>query len=290
MKKIYLNETEQAALVKEFADKLASARLSDGKITFTYSFDEKVEEKNKVKLCFTAKAWLKIQSLVGGFSTEVGWHGTCEKVPGGYLVTDIIVYPQTVTGATVNTDENEYSEWKKNLSDEQDAKLRFHGHSHVSMAVNPSAVDTDHRNQVLATIPKDGFYVFVIANKSGDMSVKIYDMADNRIYDKEDVEIGVLLDDNTTAAAFIEASKELVRNKVYTTTTTDKKSQTVTKKQAEHTLLDGTTYTGKSTKKKGASQPKWNQRTGRYDYEESDYPYGGEFYDDGSYQWGCSQR
>lgn len=289
MKKIYLNETEQAALVKEFADRLASARLSDGKISFTYSFDEKVEEKNKVKLCFTAKAWLKIQTLVSGFSTEVGWHGTCEKVPGGYLVTDIIVYPQTVTGATVNTDQDEYSEWKMSLSDEQDAKLRFHGHSHVSMAVHPSAVDIDHRNQVLATIPKDGFYVFVIANKSGDMSVKIYDMADNRIYDKEDVELGVLLDDNTTAAAFVEASKELVKNRVYTAAT-DKKYQTGTKKQtAEPTLLDGTTYAGKNTKKKSAAQPKWNQKTGRYDYE-SEYPYGGEFYDDGSYQWGCSQR
>ena len=55
------------------------------------------------KIYMTADAYAKMRALVDKMSKEVGWYGTVKQMPGlesTYLIDDILVYPQKVTGVT----------------------------------------------------------------------------------------------------------------------------------------------------------------------------------------------
>ena len=143
----------------------------------------------KTKLYFDINAYQKMRYIVNNCDKEVAWHGTVERVEDGFKVTDILLYPQLVTGATVDTDEKEYTNWLTGLGDDVFNSLRFHGHSHVRMATSPSATDEDNRKEFISKIGNDGFYIFFITNKAGDFSVRIYDARANAVYDKEDVTV-----------------------------------------------------------------------------------------------------
>ena len=57
---------------------------------------------------FTTEAWIKQCSLVQHFNTEIAWHGLVRPIKDGYEIYDILVYPQEVTGGTVETDQQKY--------------------------------------------------------------------------------------------------------------------------------------------------------------------------------------
>lgn len=185
------------AAQKEFQIFMANTLFASG---FGFSKETRalMESTEKAHLTFTATAYVKMQFLIHKFSGEVAWHGVCRRTSDDkseFVVEDILVYPQEVGSATVNTDQQDYQEWLYNQPDEVFNNIRFQGHSHVNMPVNPSGVDLDHQKNLLSQMADDMFYVFVIWNKRNERTVMIYDYLRNLFFDTKDVEVDISNDD-----------------------------------------------------------------------------------------------
>ena len=196
MRYISLTEEMKQDALRQFTEMLQNQRSADTSIKFSFDLKNKTEDA-KVIVNFTTVAWLKMWSLVHTEKGEIGWHGIVEKVNKGmYIIKDILVYPQYVTGVTVQTDDVGYGNWlHKELEDDQINNLRFHGHSHVNMGTTPSGVDTTWYNEILQGLSTDDFYIFGIFNKREDFFMEIYDLAENTIYEKSDITMNVILED-----------------------------------------------------------------------------------------------
>lgn len=130
----------------------------------------------------------KINALVDTCQKEIAWHVTVQRAQEDlFEVTDIIMFPQTVTGATVTSDDADYTEWIMSLDDDIFDRLKGHMHSHVNMGVRPSGVDTTYQNQVAQN--EEDFYLFAIWNKKGDNWFRIVDIKNNILYEDEDITI-----------------------------------------------------------------------------------------------------
>lgn len=214
--KILPEHIEQARA--DFDKYLESVKLSDGKISFTKSL---TEGNSKANLYFTEIAWLKMQTLIREFSKEIAWHGVAyrgeDPEKNDYLVTDIMVYPQTVTGASVDMDETEYANWlMENVEDDRFFNIHFQAHSHVNMGTSPSGVDLNHQQDILDMLdPDEGFYIFAIWNKRDERTVRIFDMKKNTLFENSDVTISIL-NDGTGIESFLEEAKSLVKERAYT--------------------------------------------------------------------------
>lgn len=137
----------------------------------------------------TAVAYAKMKLLVHTHSEEIGWYGTVERHPNNqFIINDIIVYPQHVSGATCEQDESRMFEFETSLTNEQVNARRFQGHSHVDMGTTPSCVDEEFYKQLMEHVT-DYFMVAVI-NKSGSIYTRFYDVEHNIIY--TDVPIWVI--------------------------------------------------------------------------------------------------
>lgn len=158
----------------------------------------------KARLVFLPTAWEKMIALIDECNKEIAWHGTVTKVNNTYTISDIFVFPQTVTGCTVTSDDTEYSMWLANQPDNIFNSLRFHGHSHVNMGVSPSGTDTNYQEDILKNL--QDFYIFAIFNKKGDSWCAIYDVKDNTAYDNKDIELITPNTGNT------EWAKEAIKN------------------------------------------------------------------------------
>lgn len=239
---ITITDEHKKALITDFLTYLKITKLSDGKITFNKTIGM---IERKAELRFTETAWLKMQALIREFDKEVAWHGTAfrdeDETLDLYHIKDIFVYPQEVSGATVNTDQKEYEDWLyDSLESEQFRNLRMQGHSHVNMATSPSSVDLAHQAGILNQLGEDMFYIFLIWNKRGERNIKIYDRKKNVLFESSDVSVTV---DDTTIGLdkFIKESKQIVKAKTYTTpatnvksfTTAEQKPKTETKKPAD---------------------------------------------------------
>lgn len=212
---IKLTDSMIEDLCKDFRDSLTSSKMSDGKVTYTKSFQNYDE---KATLYFTETAWIKMATLVSEFDKEVAWHGVAkrgdDKSKNEYIVSDIMVYPQEVTGSTVNTDQTKYQNWLYSFDDDTFNNIRFQGHSHVNMGTTPSAVDLTHQNSILEQLNDDMFYIFIIINKKHDKTIKIYDLAKNMLFETKDVTIQ-FIDDGLGLREFISEAKSMVTEKTY---------------------------------------------------------------------------
>lgn len=179
-------------LIKNFKKYIeALDRIDSGKISIDIPLKKK--EKSKAEILFTAKAFAKIRLLVETAMTEIAWHGTVERLgKQSFLITDIFVYPQEITSATVNMDTAAYGEWLAKLPDNIFDNLRFQGHSHVNMGVYPSAVDKNSYNEILNLLKDDDFYIFAIFNKQKEVFIELYDLKTNALYEKEDIVISIV--------------------------------------------------------------------------------------------------
>jgi hypothetical protein len=212
---IKLGEEYREELRKEFEEALQNLKLSDGKMTFTKSFGA---IQRRARLNFTPLAWQKMSALVREFDKEVAWHGIAfrsdDPEKDEYTVSDILVYPQEVTGATVTTDQAKYQTWLMSHDDEVFNNIRMQGHSHVNMAVSPSGVDTALYDRILDQLDDTMFYIFLIWNKRGERTVKIYDLLKNVLFETADVDIAIL-GDGFDMDAFLADAKGKVLNRVY---------------------------------------------------------------------------
>lgn len=193
----------------EFAEMLVNMKMSDGKISYSKSFKY---EKATATLWLTPDAYSKTVMLVTSFSDEVAWHGTAVRhTKNEFIIEDIFVYPQEVTGSTVNTDQNGYTKWLYEFDDDAFDKIRMQGHSHVNMGVSPSGVDSGHREQILSQLDADMFYIFMIWNKRLETHTLIYDMANNILYGDNDITVKIIGDESLDA--FMTDARKKVQKK-----------------------------------------------------------------------------
>lgn len=204
---------------KEFEEALSTGKFTDGKITFTKTLGT---IDRKAILYFSEMAWIKMHTLIREFDKEVAWHGVAyrgeDKSKDEYFITDILVYPQVVTGATVNTDQDEYTTWLFNHDDDVFPHIRMQGHSHVNMGTTPSVVDNTHQEKILDQLEDDMFYIFMIWNKRKEKFIKIYDLEKNVLFETADVTVTVLEDEHGMEK-FLKDAKEMVKTRVVTTPT-----------------------------------------------------------------------
>lgn len=191
--KITLNSKEKKAIAVEVMKKLQEILSNNFEDSATLSFKIPkltIEAATKPKIIISTTAGLKMSELVKNCTKEVGWHGFVDRIDDTtFKITDIVVYPQTVAAATVNTDELEYAQWLMQLTTEEVKKMRFQGHSHVNMACSPSPVDIELYNKYLTSLTDDDFYIFFICNKRGDLTAFLYDLKTNTKYTTSDIEI-----------------------------------------------------------------------------------------------------
>lgn len=201
---------------KEFEESLKNLKLSDGKISFTKTLGT---IQSRADLNFTDIAWQKMQALVREFDKEVAWHGIAfrdeDPDKNAYTITDILVYPQEVTGATVTTDQTKYQTWLMDHDDDVFNNIRMQGHSHVNMSVSPSGVDTSLYDRILNQLDDTMFYIFLIWNKRGEKTVKIYDLAKNILFETSDVDVHIL-GNGFDMNAFLMDAKGKVQTKAVT--------------------------------------------------------------------------
>jgi len=230
-KPIRITAEMKRTLQAEFEKTLEELKMSDGKISYVKSF--KYQDTSAV-IWLTPLTYNKIIALVNNFQDEVGWHELAtRKDKNEFVIEDVLVYPQEVTGSTVNTDQKLYTEWLYEQNADIFNQIRMQGHSHVNMGVSPSGVDDGHREKILDQLDDDMFYIFMIWNKSLKTHSLIYDMANNILY--EDTDIVVKISGNDTFEEFLSDAQSKVQKKVKTAT---KPKRYKEKKQPQRSIFD----------------------------------------------------
>lgn len=194
MKPIKLTDTAVNEALERFKQMVANYK-GDSDLTIKITPEALVASNAGVVkpiVYITTDAYLQMMLLVQQCSDELTWHGTVEKIENNYLIDRIYVYPQEVTGTTVDADETAYAKWLMQLPNDTINRLRFQGHSHVNMGVSPSGRDTNNWQNFLNLLKTDEFYLFCIVNKKGDFYWNIYDIAKNTIFENKDVTMKVV--------------------------------------------------------------------------------------------------
>ena len=182
---------------------------------------EYIEQQNIVEptIYITPNAYIKMRMLVDKNDKEIGWYGIVNEMPGlqaTYIIEDIIVYPQKVTGVTVEQDEDRMFEFEMSLTTEQVNHKRFHGHSHVNMGTSPSGVDESFYQDLLSQVTD--YFIITITNKRNEYTTRFYDVANNILY--TDVPIQLIQNDGSLYLDWYETNKEQVKEHTYQAQTT----------------------------------------------------------------------
>lgn len=209
---------EQA--IKDFSKLVTELDKTPSKWLETISFVKRYTltgDNNKRHLFFTPTAYLKMLQYVLQSDKEIAWHGVVErKSKTDFIIKDVFLYPQSVSGVTVETDQTKYTQWTDTLDDDTFNAMRFQGHSHVNMGVTPSAVDTRYYDEQIATLSENDFYIFLVINKKQEIYKLIYDLETNTLYENTDIEVIVLDNDSENLTEDVKASiKEHITSKVY---------------------------------------------------------------------------
>lgn len=194
-------------IMQEFYSQASTlGNLQTDKFSFNKNFSKSA--KDAVEVNFTLEAYHEMCALIDHFSTEVAWHGLVKRIDKTHFqIFKILVYPQKVTGGTVNTDQSKYAGWRDNLDNDSFNSLRFQGHSHVNMSTTPSSVDMDKQWEMIDSFNDNTYYIFMIWNKRREYNVRVVDMADNIIYSGDDVKVTI---GDLDMKGFLEEAKALV--------------------------------------------------------------------------------
>lgn len=273
-KLIKITEEIIAEMRVELEEAIKKAKVSNGKFTFTKDLGT---VDRKAQIYYTEVAWLKQEALVREFDKEVAWHGIAKRdpeEPDAFIIEDILVYPQHVTGTTVTTDQEEYQNWLYKWDDEIFNNIRMQGHSHVNMGTTPSSVDENLYDNLLSQLTGDMFYIFLIFNKRGNRTAKIYDMRENVFYEDKDITISII-QDGPGIETFIDQAKELVKTTTATTTVATTAPATTKPAQQVASNIPVSTGGGKKKAKKAKSSSGGNNSSSDWNsYYDDDYYYG----------------
>lgn len=245
-------------IMKKIAAEIDKSLMFNGEFSYKTAYEYKNVEK--ANIVFDPVAYIKMCAIVDQVSSEVAWNGTVTRVDDNtFYITDIMVYPQTVTNVTVTVDEMEYAEWQDETfkTDEEFMSCRFQGHSHVNMSPTPSGVDLDTRENILKNIGSNDFYIFMIINKAKEFTACIYDMKNNIYYSNDDIDIYI---DDFNYKKFVEDSKKMVKTATYST---------AAKTTGKVTTLPKTTTTTTASTSQTKTYPKYYNYY-NYKYEDDE--------------------
>lgn len=211
MKPIKLSENIKQKLIEEFTKSINNAKLSNDTLHFSAKITDTLSKTApKTTVYVSAEAYLKMMLYVRDTSTEIAWHGTVQrdKEKNYFYISNVFLYPQQLSAATVQTDQEKYNEWIMGLDDDTHNSMRFQGHSHVNFAASPSGTDLAFYDDMLQVLPENDFYIFMILNKRGEMTLLIYDLETNLIYENDDINFYIITDNDYDTIGTIEKSKE----------------------------------------------------------------------------------
>lgn len=246
MRKLRLTAEEVREQTEKIIAMLTTGGATSGRIDFSLDLAkiEKPSEEKRAKVVFRPKAYLKMLELVNVFNSEVAWHFLVDRDttdPTRFFITDVIVYPQEVTSATVEMDELQYGQWLMKIPDGDFNHIRGQGHSHVNMGCSASNTDMEHQEKIVGQLNEDSenpFYIFVITNKRREMRIWVYDIQENIVYENDDVSWYVY-DADDDIVGFVNDAKELVVDKKTTyVTNVTKTTPNTTKKRSQTYVSD----------------------------------------------------
>jgi len=140
-------------------------------------------ERNDVApiVYYTAEVWLTIQHIVKVSTGEIGWLGLVEEGDGYYIIREVFILKQVVTGTTTEIEPEAMLDLTMQLLDEDKdpSMLRYWGHSHVNMQVRPSGTD---EKQVSEYLKHANWFIRGIYNKRNDSKVDVYDVPGDVIH------------------------------------------------------------------------------------------------------------
>lgn len=189
-----LEETRAALTekVEKFLEELKNKNLINGTIKFEQPYEYPTESCIRPEIEFSPEAWMKMTALIATNKGELAWYGVVDrKDEAHFYVSDILVYPQVVTGATVDHDEGERSKWFAEMPREIRSKCRLQAHSHVDFSPTPSGEDMNSRKDFLKYLSGNEYMIYMIINKKYEFTVAIYDLETNTIYKNNEVDIVV---------------------------------------------------------------------------------------------------
>ena len=210
MKKLRLTNDEQEMFIQDIIEKFDGTGKYDIS-SFEYTkadvkdFLEALEKLNKEKnkkptILINSNTYTKMYELVKQSPIEIQWHMlvTRDLETQTYLVYDLMLFPQTNSGTSTTTDQDEFAKWQTNLIKDttfpiQD--LRGHGHSHVNMNVYSSGIDDAYQRDLITKVDNGDFYLFLVLNKKMDMYALLYDFVQQTVFETSDMDIQIL-DDN----------------------------------------------------------------------------------------------
>lgn len=227
MKHIFLNEEDKKSLLEDISRQLDNTGMFEGNLAINKVMP--TIKGDGAYILYTPEAYAKMIRLMFAFDSEVAWHCLVRRTdePGEFLIYDILVYDQVVTGVTVNTDDKGYYDFLVSLTDEEAEFMHGQCHSHVNMSTSPSSTDKNHQNEIVQAMGRKGFYVFQIWNKKLEHTSMIYDFDNNIYYEDKDIGVEVLDEMWGTVESFIsEAMKHVKKRETVSKPTTPKYSGT----------------------------------------------------------------
>lgn len=203
-KLIYLDAEKIKELFLEQLEKTTFYGTSDLVLKVS-SVDTVPKDLVDPKIYITAMAFCKMQTLIQKCDKEIAWHGLVRHSGRNYTIYDILVYPQTVTAATATSIDDDYPIWISKLEDKEINNMRMQGHSHVNMGVTPSGVDEQYYRDLLAHVTD--YYIVMVLNKRNDATVRLYDVANNVLY--EDLSYELILDGRPATSWYDSAAENV---------------------------------------------------------------------------------
>lgn len=272
MKPIVLTQEAKDNALAIF-QKLLNEATGDNDLKINITTDTLLKEQGveKPTVFITTTAYIKMMSLIKASDKELAWYGTVSKVLHNYLIEDIFVYPQTVTASTVDADETKHAKWLMELPDETINKLRFQGHSHVTMSASPSGRDTTNWQKFANLLKPGEFYILCIGNKRGEFYWNIYDTAINVFFENKDITTEVVDDKGNSINGWADESiKKYIVSERPTTVYAGFRNDT----KPSYTLVPENTVSFENDLRKKALAIVPTQYKGDIDYEvESDMYY-----------------
>lgn len=153
----------------------------------------------KPTLLINSNVYTKMYELVKQSPIEIQWHMLVDRdlETQEYLIYDVMLFPQTNSGTSTTTDQDEFAKWQTELIKDTTfpiEHLRGHGHSHVNMNVYSSGIDDAYQRDLITKVDNGDFYLFLVLNKKMDMYAILYDFAQQIIFETSDMNIQILDD------------------------------------------------------------------------------------------------
>lgn len=216
MERLRLSKKEQESILEQIRTQLnKNMRINSLKIEGKDFRKVDIKKVQKPLLLIRAQAYIKMFALVDICNEEIAWHGLVKrtKSQGVYDLYDIVTFPQIVSAAHVDTDDEKYTMWlQEKMMDENFPfnDMKCHGHSHVNMQVFSSATDDEYQDNMIKNAKKDDYYIFMILNKKRDIQIYLYDFTQNILFSKKDMDVFLVGEDGDDLLEW--ADKEIKKN------------------------------------------------------------------------------